>query len=326
MFKRNRKLRNSVLVRNLVKDVYLTKEDLIYPIFVEEGENIKTEIASMPGIFRFSMDRIDEELQEIVKLGIKSVLLFGIPKHKDECATSSYDENGVVQQAIRYIKKNYPEILVIGDVCCCEYTSHGHCGVLDENGYVKNDETLEILGKIALSYAKAGVDVIAPSDMMDGRIEKINEILEKNGYYNVILMSYAVKYSSAYYGPFRDAADSAPKFGDRKTYQMDFKNSIDVLPEVAEDIRQGADMIIVKPALSYSDIMTKVKQNFEIPVVAYNVSGEYSMVKAAALNGWIDEEKIVMEQMYGFKRAGATAIITYFAKDIARYLENEKMN
>lgn len=326
MFKRNRKLRNSVLVRNLVKDVYLTKEDLIYPIFVEEGENIKTEIASMPGIFRFSMDRIDEELQEIVKLGIKSVLLFGIPKHKDECATSSYDENGVVQQAIRYIKKNYPKILVIGDVCCCEYTSHGHCGVLDENGYVKNDETLEILGKIALSYAKAGVDVIAPSDMMDGRIEKINEILEKNGYYNVILMSYAVKYSSAYYGPFRDAADSAPKFGDRKTYQMDFKNSIDVLPEVAEDIRQGADMIIVKPALSYSDIMTKVKQNFEIPVVAYNVSGEYSMVKAAALNGWIDEEKIVMEQMYGFKRAGATAIITYFAKDIARYLENEKMN
>lgn len=326
MFKRNRKLRNSVLVRNLVKDVYLTKEDLIYPIFVEEGENIKTEIASMPGIFRFSIDRIDEELQEIVKLGIKSVLLFGIPKHKDECATSSYDENGVVQQAIRYIKKNYPKILVIGDVCCCEYTSHGHCGVLDENGYVKNDETLEILGKIALSYAKAGVDVIAPSDMMDGRIEKINEILEKNGYYNIILMSYAVKYSSAYYGPFRDAADSAPKFGDRKTYQMDFKNSIDVLPEVAEDIRQGADMIIVKPALSYSDIMTKVKQNFEIPVVAYNVSGEYSMVKAAALNGWIDEEKIVMEQMYGFKRAGATAIITYFAKDIARYLENEKMN
>ena len=326
MFKRNRKLRSSTLMRNLVKDVYLTKEDLIYPIFVEEGENIKTEIASMPGIFRFSMDRIDEELQEIVKLGIKSVLLFGIPKHKDECATSSYDENGVVQQAIRYIKKNYPKILVIGDVCCCEYTSHGHCGVLDENGYVKNDETLEILGKIALSYAKAGVDVIAPSDMMDGRIEKINEILEKNGYYNIILMSYAVKYSSAYYGPFRDAADSAPKFGDRKTYQMDFKNSIDVLPEVAEDIRQGADMIIVKPALSYSDIMTKVKQNFEIPVVAYNVSGEYSMVKAAALNGWIDEEKIVMEQMYGFKRAGATAIITYFAKDIARYLENEKMN
>ena len=326
MFKRNRKLRSSTLMRNLIKDVYLTKEDLIYPIFVEEGENIKTEIASMPGIFRFSMDRIDEELQEIVKLGIKSVLLFGIPKHKDECATSSYDENGVVQQAIRYIKKNYPKILVIGDVCCCEYTSHGHCGVLDENGYVKNDETLEILGKIALSYAKAGVDVIAPSDMMDGRIEKINEILEKNGYYNIILMSYAVKYSSAYYGPFRDAADSAPKFGDRKTYQMDFKNSIDVLPEVAEDIRQGADMIIVKPALSYSDIMTKVKQNFEIPVVAYNVSGEYSMVKAAALNGWIDEEKIVMEQMYGFKRAGATAIITYFAKDIARYLENEKMN
>lgn len=324
MFKRNRKLRNSVLMRNLVKDVYLTKEDLIYPIFVEEGENIKTEIASMPGIFRFSMDRIDEELQEIVKLGIKSVLLFGIPKHKDECATSSYDEDGIVQQAIKYIKKSYPNILVIGDVCCCEYTSHGHCGVLDEKGYVKNDETLEILSKIALSYAKAGVDVIAPSDMMDGRIEKINEILEKNGYFDVALMSYAVKYSSAYYGPFRDAADSAPKFGDRKTYQMDFRNSVDALPEVAEDIRQGADMIIVKPALSYSDIMMKVKENFNVPVVAYNVSGEYSMVKAASKNDWIDEEKIVMEQMYGFKRAGATAIITYFAKDVARYLENER--
>ena len=324
MFKRNRKLRNSVLMRNLVKDVYLTKEDLIYPIFVEEGENIKTEIASMPGIFRFSMDRIDEELQEIVKLGIKSVLLFGIPKHKDECATSSYDEDGIVQQAIKYIKKSYPNILVIGDVCCCEYTSHGHCGVLDEKGDVKNDETLEILSKIALSYAKAGVDIIAPSDMMDGRIEKINEILEKNGYFDVALMSYAVKYSSAYYGPFRDAADSAPKFGDRKTYQMDFRNSVDALPEVAEDVRQGADMIIVKPALSYSDIMMKVKENFNVPVVAYNVSGEYSMVKAASKNGWIDEEKIVMEQMYGFKRAGATAIITYFAKDVARYLENER--
>lgn len=324
MFKRNRKLRSSTLMRNLIKDVYLTKEDLIYPIFVEEGENIKTEIASMPGIFRFSIDRIDEELQEIVKLGIKSILLFGIPKHKDECATSSYDDNGIVQQAIRHIKKNYPEILVIGDVCCCEYTSHGHCGVLDENGYVKNDETLEILSKIALSYAKAGVDIIAPSDMMDGRIEKINEVLEKNGYFDVALMSYAVKYSSAYYGPFRDAADSAPKFGDRKTYQMDFRNSVDALPEVAEDVRQGADMIIVKPALSYSDIMTKVKENFNVPVVAYNVSGEYSMVKAASKNGWIDEEKIVMEQMYGFKRAGATAIITYFAKDVARYLENER--
>lgn len=326
MFKRNRKLRSSALMRNLIKDVYLTKEDLIYPIFVEEGENIKTEIASMPGIFRFSIDRIDEELQEIVKLGIKSILLFGIPKHKDECATSSYDDNGIVQQAIRHIKKNYPEILVIGDVCCCEYTSHGHCGVLDENGYVKNDETLKILSKIALSYAKAGVDIIAPSDMMDGRIEKINEILENNGYFDVALMSYAVKYSSAYYGPFRDAADSAPKFGDRKTYQMDFRNSVDALPEVAEDVRQGADIIIVKPALSYSDIMMKVKENFNVPVVAYNVSGEYSMVKAASKNGWIDEEKIVMEQMYGFKRAGATAIITYFAKDVARYLENEKMN
>ena len=210
--------------------------------------------------------------------------------------------------------------MIIGDVCCCEYTSHGHCGILDENGYVKNDETLEVLGKIALSYAKAGVDVIAPSDMMDGRIQKISQVLEKNGFHNVALMSYAVKYSSAFYGPFRDAADSAPKFGNRKTYQMDFRYSKDAIDEVREDLKQGADFIIVKPALSYLDVMQKVSNNFNVPVIAYSVSGEYSMTKAAALKGWIDEKAIVMEQMYAFKRAGANAIITYYAKDVAKYL------
>lgn len=320
MYKRHRKLRKNLAIRNLVKDVYLEKGDLIYPIFIEEGENIKSEIKSMPNIFRYSLDRIDEELQELIELGINNILLFGIPKHKDECASESHNENGVIQNAIRYIKKNYPNFTIIGDVCCCEYTNHGHCGIVDENGYVKNDETLEIIGKIALSYAKAGVDIIAPSDMMDGRIMKINEVLENNGFFNIPIMAYSVKYSSAFYGPFRDAADSAPKFGDRKTYQMDFRNTTDVLSEVCEDLEQGADFIIVKPALSYMDIIKKVRDNFDVPIVAYNVSGEYSMVKAAAQNGWIDENLIVMEQMYAFKRAGATAIITYFAKDIAKNL------
>lgn len=323
MYRRNRKLRKNPMIRNLVKDVYLSNEDLIYPLFIEEGENIKSEISSMPGVYRYSLDRLDEELEELEKLGIKSILLFGIPKYKDECATESYNDNGVIQKAIKYIKQNYKSFLVIGDVCCCEYTSHGHCGILDEEGYVKNDETLEVLGKIALSYAKAGVDVIAPSDMMDGRIEKISEVLEKNNFHNVSIMSYAVKYSSAFYGPFRDAADSAPKFGDRKTYQMDFRNSIDALDEVKGDIEQGADIIIVKPGIAYLDIIKKVKDNVDIPIVAYNVSGEYSMVKAAAQNNWIDEKKIVLEQMYSFKRAGATGIITYFAKDVVKYLLEE---
>ena len=279
----------------------------------------------MPGIYRYSIDRLKEELDELVKLGINSILLFGIPKHKDEQARESYNENGVVQNAVKYIKENYENFLIIGDVCCCEYTNHGHCGILDENGYVKNDETLEILSKIALSYAKVGVDIIAPSDMMDGRVEKIVNVLEENGFHNIPVMSYAVKYSSSYYGPFREAADSAPKFGNRKSYQMDYRNSKEALLEVEEDIRQGADIIIVKPALSYMDIIKNVNENFNIPIVAYNVSGEYSMVKAASKNGWIDEKKIVIEQMYGLKRAGATGIITYFAKDIARYLDEEKL-
>ena len=320
MYKRHRRLRSSIQMRNLVKDVYLEKSDLIYPIFIEEGENIKSEITSMPGIYRYSLDRLPEELEELKELGISSLLLFGIPLHKDECGSEGYNRNGIIQRTIRYIKSEFPEFLVIGDVCCCEYTSHGHCGILDEKGDVKNDETLEILGRTALSYAEAGVDIVAPSDMMDGRVGKILNVLEENGYKNIPVMSYAVKYSSSFYGPFRDAADSAPKFGDRKTYQMDFKYSGDALSEAEEDIRQGADMIIVKPGLAYLDIVRKVKDSFNVPVIVYNVLGEYSMVKAAAEKGWINEMEIVMEQLYAFKRAGADGIITYFAKTAARYL------
>ena len=269
MYKRHRKLRNNSAIRNLVKDVYIEKSDLIYPIFIEEGENIKNEISSMPGIFRYSIDRIDEELKELVKLGINSILLFGIPKHKDEYATESYNENGIIQKAIRYIKKKYPNF------------------------------------------------------MMDGRVEKISRILAENNFSNIPIMSYSVKYSSSFYGPFRDAADSAPKFGDRKSYQMDFRYVGDAMSEVRSDLEQGADMVIVKPALAYLDILSKVKETFDVPVIAYSVSGEYSMVKAAAINGWINEKNIVMEQMYAFKRAGANAVITYFAKNIARYLDEE---
>ncbi len=321
MYRRHRKLRKSLQIRDLIKDVYLEKSDLIYPLFIEEGENIRKEISSMPGVYRYSLDRLNEELEELKGVGITSVLLFGIPEHKDACASGSYDREGIIQKAIRYIKKGYPEFMVIGDICCCEYTDHGHCGIINEDGYVENDRTLEILGEIALSYAESGVDIVAPSDMMDGRVEKIITVLEENGYGNIPVMSYAVKYSSSFYGPFREAADSAPKFGDRKTYQMDFKYTGDVLSEVEEDIRQGADMIIVKPGLAYLDILKGVKENFNIPVIAYNVSGEYSMIKAAALNGWINEKEVVMEQLYAFKRSGANGIITYFAKDAAKYMD-----
>ncbi len=323
MYKRHRKLRGSPLIRDLVRDVYLEKKDLIYPLFIEEGEGIKREIPSMPGIYRYSLDRLNEELEELKILGITSVLLFGIPKYKDSCGSGSYDKNGIIQQAVRYIKEKYPDFLVIGDICCCEYTDHGHCGIVDEKGIVKNDETLEILGEIALSYAEAGIDVVAPSDMMDGRVEKIYRILEDNGYGHIPIMSYAVKFSSSFYGPFRDAADSAPKYGDRKTYQMDFRYTGDILEEVAEDIRQGVDMIIVKPGLPYLDILKNVRDNFDVPIFAYNVSGEYSMIKAAAANGWINEKETVIEQLYAFKRAGANGIITYFAKDAVRYINED---
>ena len=324
MYKRHRRLRINQNMRNLVKDVYLDVDDLIYPLFIEEGTDIKTEIPSMPGIYRYSLDRLKEELDEVQALNIKALLLFGIPKHKDDKASEAHNEHGIVQEAVKYIKREYPDFLVITDVCNCEYTDHGHCGILDEKGYVLNDRTVELLAKTALSHAKAGADIVAPSDMMDGRIEIIREELDKNGFENLPVMSYAVKFSSAFYGPFRDAADSAPKFGDRKSYQMDYRAEFDVLSEAEEDIKQGADIIIVKPALAYLDLIAKIKAEYDIPIAAYSVSGEYSMVKAAAQNGWIDEKGIVMEKIYAMKRAGAGMIITYYAKDIAGWLREDR--
>lgn len=294
---------------------------MIYPIFVAEGENIKNPVASMPGIYQYSIDRIDEILSEIKDSGIPGLLIFGIPKHKDELASGAYDENGVTQQAIRYIKKKYPELLVVADVCLCEYTSHGHCGVVKEDK-ILNDETLPLLSKMAVSLARVGADIIAPSDMMDGRVAAIRKALDENGLADIPIMAYSAKFASAYYSPFRDAADSAPCFGDRKTYQMDCANGREALREIADDISEGADIVMVKPALAYLDII-KEASHFEFPLAAYNVSGEYSMVKAAAEKGFIDEKKIVMENMIAIKRAGADIIITYHALDVAKWLEEK---
>ena len=277
----------------------------------------------MPGIYQYSLDRIGEELDRVVEAGIKAVLVFGIPDHKDEMGSGAYDEHGIVQEAIRLMKKEYPDLLVIADVCLCEYTSHGHCGLI-RDGEILNDETLPLLAKAAVTYAQAGADIIAPSDMMDKRIAAIREALDENGFINIPILSYSAKFASGYYGPFRDAAHSAPGFGDRKTYQMDPANGQEALREVEEDILEGADMIIAKPALAYMDVMKEISLNYNIPIVAYNVSGEYAMVKAAAENGWIDEKKIVMENMVGFKRAGAKMIITYHALDGAHWIKEEK--
>lgn len=320
MFIRTRRLRKNSLIREMVKNVNLDISSLIFPLFITEGENIKTEIESMPNQYRYSLDRLNEELEELLKLGINSILLFGIPEHKDEVGSEAYADNGIVQKAIRQIRKDHGDkFLIITDVCMCEYTSHGHCGILHHHD-VENDITLEYLAKIALSHAKAGADIIAPSDMMDGRIEKIRTTLDENNFKDVSIMAYSVKYSSAYYGPFREAADSAPSFGDRKTYQMDFRSNNSFYREIEADIQEGADFVMIKPALAYLDVIKSVSDIVDLPVVAYNVSGEYSMVKAAAQNSWIDEEKIVMENMYALRRAGANIIITYHAKDIARWL------
>ena len=320
MFKRHRRLRINKNMRNLVRDVYLDTDDLVYPLFIEEGTDIKSEIPSMPGIYRYSVDRLKEELDEVQSLGIKTLLLFGIPKHKDELATSAYDDNGVTQNAIRYIKKNYPSLLIIADVCLCEYTSHGHCGVVCGHE-ILNDETLPLLSKMAVSLAKAGADIIAPSDMMDGRVSAIRNALDENGLINTPIMSYSAKFASGYYSPFRDAAESAPEFGDRKSYQMDYANGKEALREIADDIDEGADMVMVKPALAYLDIVKAASERFDLPLVAYNVSGEYAMVKAAAEKGWIDEKKIVCENMIAIKRAGADIIITYHALDVAKWID-----
>ena len=319
MIKRGRRLRLNSAIRDMVRETTLNSKNFIYPIFVVEGENIKNEISSMPGIYHFSIDRLHEVIKEVEEAKVGGVLLFGIPKHKDACGSESFAEDGIVQKAVRKIKEINNDILVITDVCMCEYTSHGHCGIL-HGDYVDNDETLEYLGKIAVSHAKAGADIIAPSDMMDGRIGFIRNALDTNGFKNVSIMSYSAKYCSAFYGPFRDAADSAPKFGDRKTYQMDPANRMEALRETEMDIEEGADFIMVKPALSYLDVIRECRDNFNLPLAASNVSGEYSMVKAAGKQGLIDEERVMMEILTSIKRAGADIIITYHALDAAKLL------
>ena len=314
---RLRRLRQNATLRDMFRETHLTKNDFIYPLFVAEGANVKREIGSMPNIFQLSIDNVLRECEELLNLGIKSVLLFGIPDFKDEVGSSGYHAEGIVQKAAREIKKNFAEMLVVTDVCLCEYTSHGHCGVV-ENESVVNDETLELLAKQALTHAQNGADIIAPSDMMDGRVGAIRRTLDENGFQNTPVMAYAAKYSSAFYGPFREAAESAPQFGDRKSYQMDFANSDEAMREIALDIQEGADIVMVKPALSYLDIIRRAKDNFNVPIAAYNVSGEYSMIKAAAEKGWIDGEKVMLETLTAIKRAGADVIITYFAKDAIR--------
>jgi porphobilinogen synthase len=306
-------------MRRLFSETSLSVNDLVLPLFVIHGSGVKNKIKSMPGVFQYSADMLPREAESIAKLGINAVLLFGIPDDKDEVGSSACRANGVVQQAIRVIKDAVPELLVITDVCLCEYTSHGHCGVIVD-GDVDNDKTLDVLSRMALSHVEAGADIIAPSDMMDGRVKAIRETLDDSGFVNLPIMSYAVKYASAFYGPFRDAAQSAPQFGDRRSYQMDSANVREALREAEQDVAEGADIIMVKPALAYLDVISKVRATFNHPLAAYNVSGEYSMVKAAASRGWIDERRAVMEILTGIKRAGADVIITYHAKDAARWL------
>lgn len=317
---RPRRLRYNEKLRSIVRDVRLSADEFMLPLFIKEGKGIKNHITSMPGHFQFSIDSLDQELDIIAKLGIKSVMLFGIPGHKDAHGSASLKDDGIIQKAIMYIKKQIPDLLVAADVCLCEYTDHGHCGYI-EGKEVENDATLEILSKQALSYARAGADIVAPSSMMDGMVQAIRSTLDDSGFYRVPIMSYSVKYASAMYGPFRAAAEGAPKFGDRRSYQMDFANSNESIKETSLDITEGADIIMVKPAHTYLDILYKISTNFpEIPLAAYHTSGEYSMIKAASQNGWIDENSAILEVSTAIKRAGANIIISYFAKDIAKIL------
>ncbi|NHA38332.1 porphobilinogen synthase [Staphylococcus schleiferi] len=323
-FDRHRRLRSSRTMRDMVRETHLRKEDLIYPIFVVEKDDVKTEIKSLPGVYQISLNLLHEEIQAAYDLGIRAIMFFGIPNEKDSCGTGAYVEDGVIQKATRIAKSMYKDLLILADTCLCEYTDHGHCGLIDPHTHdVDNDKTLPLLVKTAISQVEAGADIIAPSNMMDGFVIAIREGLDEAGYQNIPIMSYGIKYASSFFGPFRDAAESAPSFGDRKTYQMDPANRLEALRELESDLKEGADMMIVKPALSYLDIIQDVRNHSNVPIVAYNVSGEYSMTKAAALNGWIDEEKVVMEQMISMKRAGADMIITYFAKDICQYLDKE---
>ena len=322
--KRLRRLRYNSLVRDLVRETSISKNDLIYPLFIVEGGNFKNEVKSMPKVFQLSIDKVVEECKELVKLGIKAIILFGIPKHKDEIGSGAYDDNGIIQKAVRSIKSEVKNLVIITDVCLCEYTSHGHCGLLNGEE-ILNDETVTLLAKEAVSHAKAGADIIAPSDMMDGRITGIRKALDENGFKNIPIMSYAVKYASGYYGPFRDAAESAPAFGDRRSHQMDIANGLEALREAESDVEEGADIIMVKPAGPYLDIIKAVKDKFQMPTAAYQVSGEYAMIKAAGKLGWIDEERVMIESLIAIKRAGADMILTYFAKDVANYLEKNKL-
>ncbi len=322
---RMRRLRSGANMRRLVRENHLRVDDLIYPVFVMPGEGIKKPVSSMPGVYNFSVDQLLVELQKIVELGIPGVIVFGVLEEhqKDDVGSGAYDDNGIVQQAVRAIKEKYPQLLVITDVCMCEFTSHGHCGIIKNND-VDNDATLELLAKSALSHVNAGADIVAPSDMMDGRVAAIRKMLDQNGWEHIPIMAYSAKYASAYYGPFREAASSAPQFGDRQTYQMDPANTNEALRETMLDIEEGADIVMVKPGLAYMDVLRRVKDEFRYPTAVYNVSGEYAMVKAAAQNGWVDEKRIVLETLTAFKRAGADIIITYHAIDAARWLKESE--
>ncbi|MDH7603702.1 MAG: porphobilinogen synthase [Melioribacter sp.] len=320
--KRLRRLRYNPVIRDMVRETQLSKDDLIYPLFVVPGSGIKKEVRSMPNVYQMSIDVLVEECKEVEQMGIPAVILFGIPEHKDELGSEAYDPNGIIQKAVRAIKKEVKNLLVITDVCMCEYTSHGHCGILNGEK-ILNDETVELLAKEALTHAQAGADIVAPSDMMDGRVAAIRKILDEHGFIEVPILSYAVKYASGFYGPFRDAAESAPAFGDRRSHQMDVANALEALREAESDIEEGADIIMVKPAGPYLDIIWRVKEKFGMPTAAYQVSGEYAMIKAAAKLGWIDEERVMMESLTAIKRAGADMILTYFAKDVAKILDKQ---
>ncbi|MBK6913540.1 MAG: porphobilinogen synthase [Ignavibacteriales bacterium] len=320
---RHRRLRYNPLVRDMVRETVLTKNDLIYPLFVVPGTKIKNPVKSMPGVFQLSIDELVKECKEVRDLGIPAIILFGIPDHKDEVGSGAYDANGIIQQAIRAIKAEVNNLLIITDVCMCEYTSHGHCGLLNGED-ILNDETISLLAKEAVSHADAGADMIAPSDMMDGRVAAIRKALDYKGFTKIPIMSYAAKYASGFYGPFRDAADSTPSFGDRKSHQMDIGNVNEALREVAEDIEEGADIVMVKPAGPYLDVIRAVKEKFGMPTAAYQVSGEYAMIKAAGANGWIDEERVMVEAAFAIKRAGADMFLTYFAKDLARWIDRNQ--
>ena len=317
---RSRRLRRTEALRALFRENQVDIGDLVYPLFVVEGSGIKQEIPSMPNIFHFSVDQLPREVEEIARLTIPAIILFGIPEYKDEVGSSAYHPEGIIQRAIRTIKQSVPELLVVTDVCLCEYTSHGHCGVVVD-GYVDNDQTLPLLAKTALSHVEAGADIVAPSDMMDGRVKAIREMLDKEGFQHIPILSYAAKYASAFYGPFREAAESAPQFGDRRSYQMDPPNIREALREVEQDIAEGADIIMVKPALAYLDVIRQVRNTFNYPLAAYSVSGEFAMVKAAAQQGWLDEKQTVLEILTAIKRAGADIIITYYAKEVAQWLQ-----